>query len=135
MTDVFDKMKRSSVMRAVKSKGNTSTELRLVKYFKENGIKGWRRNYKLKGKPDFVFLKEKVAIFADGCFWHGHHCRNIRPENNKEYWIKKQLRNINRDIEVSQYLSNLNWTVIRLWECEIRDGTITEKLHSLAMKQ
>ena len=59
-------------MRKVKSKKNKSTELRLIDIFKQNGITGWKRNYPVKGHPDFVFLKEKVAVFVDGCFWHGH---------------------------------------------------------------
>ena len=63
-------------MRNVKSKRNQSTEMRLIAFFKANGIKGWRRNYPITGKPDFVFPKLKTAIFADGCFWHGHDCRN-----------------------------------------------------------
>ena len=62
-------------MRKVKSKKNKSTELRLIDIFKQNGITGWKRNYPVKGHPDFVFLKEKVAVFVDGCFWHGHDCQ------------------------------------------------------------
>ena len=76
MADIFDNEKRSEIMRKVKSKKNKSTELRLIEVFKKNGIIGWKRNYPVKGHPDFVFLKEKVAVFVDGCFWHGHDCRN-----------------------------------------------------------
>ena len=72
MNDTFTKKKRSQIMKAVKSKGNISTEIKLIKLFKEKKIKGWRRNYKLFGNPDFVFPKSKIALFADGCFWHGH---------------------------------------------------------------
>ncbi|NLO57939.1 MAG: hypothetical protein GX110_04270 [Synergistaceae bacterium] len=77
MSDIFGKDERSEIMRKVRSKGNRSTELRIMKLFKNNEIKGWRRNYDIVGHPDFVFLKKKVAIFVDGCFWHGHNCRNI----------------------------------------------------------
>ena len=55
-------------MRQVKSSRNKSTELKLIVFFKSQSIKGWRRNYKISGKPDFVFLKTKTAIFVDGCF-------------------------------------------------------------------
>ena len=72
MADVFDAEKRSDIMRQVKSKKNKSTELRLIEIFKQNGITGWRRNYPVKGHPDFVFPKKKIAVFVDGCFWHGH---------------------------------------------------------------
>lgn len=69
MADIFTAEKRSSIMSEVRSKGNKSTELKLIQYFKENDIHGWRRGYKVKGHPDFVFLDKKIAIFVDGCFW------------------------------------------------------------------
>ena len=72
MVDVFPKERRSYVMSRIRSHGNASTELRLIAVFKELGISGWRRNYPLFGKPDFVFQSEKVAVFVDGVFWHGH---------------------------------------------------------------
>ena len=72
MADVFDKDKRSTIMQKVRSKGNKSTELKLIEIFHEAGITGWKRNYPVKGHPDFVFLKKRVAVFVDGCFWHGH---------------------------------------------------------------
>ena len=62
MADIFDKEKRSAIMRQVKSKKNKSTELRLIKIFKENGVTGWKRNYPVKGHPDFVFLKQRIAV-------------------------------------------------------------------------
>jgi len=122
MTDVFNKKQRSDVMRSVKSKGNKSTELTLISFFKQNGIKGWRRNYELIGKPDFVFPKLRIAIFTDGCFWHGHDCRNTRPIQNSEYWGKKRERNIKRDLLINEKLGEKDWTVIRIWECEIKNG-------------
>lgn len=120
MSDVFDNKKRSEIMRKVRSKNNKSTELKLIKLFNEHGIKGWRRNYKVKGHPDFVFLKEKVAIFVDGCFWHGHDCRNTRPKDNAKYWQKKRERNIKHDKEVTQLFENRGWNVLRIWECELK---------------
>ena len=69
MADVFDKGQRSQIMQKVKSHGNKSTEMKLISVFSVNGICGWRRNYPVKGHPDFVFLKEKIAVFVDGCFW------------------------------------------------------------------
>ena len=68
MTDVYDAEKRSLVMQRIKSKRNKSTELRLIAIFKQNGITGWRRNYQVKGHPDFAFLDQRVAVFVDGCF-------------------------------------------------------------------
>lgn len=68
MADVFRKEKRSSIMSQVRSSGNKSTELKMIEYFSSNHITGWRRNYKAKGHPDFVFLDRKIAIFVDGVF-------------------------------------------------------------------
>jgi DNA mismatch endonuclease (patch repair protein) len=119
MTDVFSIEKRSQIMRKVKSTQNNSTELRLIQFFKDNGIKGWRRNYPLPGKPDFVFPKLRIVIFADGCFWHGHDCRNTKPKQNAEYWLNKIEKNKQRDKEIVQILAERKWVVIRIWECEI----------------
>ena len=120
MSDEFDNKKRSEIMQKVRSNNNKSTELKLIKLFNEHEITGWRRNYKVKGHPDFVFLKEKVAIFVDGCFWHGHDCRNTRPKDNAEYWQKKRERNIKHDKEVTQLFENRGWNVLRIWECELK---------------
>ncbi len=120
MADVFDKEKRSDIMRQVKSKKNKSTELRLIEIFKQNGITGGRRNYPVKGHPDFVFPKQKIAVFVDGCFWHGHDCRNTRPADHQEYWQKKRERNIKHDQEVTTMLEARSWKVLRIWECELK---------------
>ena len=120
MADIFEKEKRSKIMSAVHSKQNKSTEMKLIKIFKENGIVGWRRNYKVKGHPDFVFPDKKIAIFVDGCFWHGHDCRNTRPADNAEYWQKKRERNMRHDKEITALFEKRGWTVIRIWECELK---------------
>jgi len=120
MADTFTREERSEIMRKVKSNRNKSTELKLIKFFKEKKIKGWRRNYKLFGKPDFVFQKFKTAIFLDGCFWHGHDCRNTKPKDNQEYWVKKISRNKSRDATVTEELTIKNWIVIRIWECDLK---------------
>lgn len=120
MADVFDKSVRSEIMRKVHSNGNKSTEEKLIKLFKENGIKGWHRGYPVKGHPDFVFLRKKVAIFVDGCFWHGHDCRNTRPRDNAEYWEKKRARNIQHDKEITALFQRRGWIVLRIWECELK---------------
>ena len=112
MADVFDKDKRSSIMKNVRSKGNKSTELKLIEIFRANGITGWRRGYRVKGCPDFVFLKKRTAIFVDGCFWHGHDCRNTRPKDNEDYWAKKRERNMRRDKEITAAFENRKWAVI-----------------------
>ncbi len=126
MADTFSHEERSKIMLQVKSVGNKSTELKLISLFKAHKIIGWRRNYKIFGKPDFVFPQKKIAIFVDGCFWHGHNCRNTSPEDNKAYWVKKISKNISRDKEVSERLMSLGWTVSRIWECELKNPKILD---------
>lgn len=120
MADTFTKEERSQIMRKVKSSRNKSTELKLIQFFKNNSIKGWRRGYNLFGKPDFVFPLTKQAIFVDGCFWHGHNCRNTKPKDNKDYWQQKISRNKKRDRIVNKTLATNDWTVIRIWECQLK---------------
>ncbi len=121
MADVFTKEKRSEVMRAVRGSRNKSTELRLISFFKEQKIIGWRRNFKLLGKPDFVFAKQRIVVFVDGCFWHGHTCRNTTPKNNADFWFRKISRNKMRDKEVNHSLKGSGWRVIRVWECCLKN--------------
>lgn len=128
MSDVFDKETRSRVMRSVKSKNTKSTEQKLLAIFKQYHITGWRRTYPLIGHPDFVFPKKRLAIFVDGCFWHGHDCRNTRPKDNEEYWSKKRQRNVYHDKVVTETLLEKNWVVVRIWECEIKKDILPEKL-------
>ena len=120
MADVFDGKKRSEIMKKVRSRNNKSTELKLIQVFRENPIKGWLRGYPVKGHPDFVFLDKKIAVFVDGCFWHGHDCRNTRPADHAEYWAKKRERNIRHDKEVTAMFEQRGWRVIRIWECELK---------------
>ncbi len=97
MADTFSPEQRSQIMRSVKSSRNKSTEQKLISFFKENKIQGWRRSFKLFGKPDFVFPLKRIVIFTDGCFWHGHECRNTEPKANESYWKMKIDRNKTRD--------------------------------------
>lgn len=124
MADVFSKEQRSQIMRQVRRNFNKSTELRLIKFFKIHLISGWRRNYKIYGKPDFVFPKRRLAVFVDGCFWHGHNCRNTKPQDNKNYWENKIKKNIERDISVSNILESKGWKVLRIWECQLKDSDL-----------
>jgi len=122
MVDTLDKEARSLVMSRVRSTKNISTEIKLMGVFKELGVKGWRRGSKITGKPDFVFPKIKIAVFADGCFWHGHKCRDrIRiPKSNVDFWATKIARNKQRDREVSKDLRSKGWSVLRIRECELK---------------
>ncbi len=134
MADVFSTQERSQIMKKVRPSGDKTTELKLIEYFNAAHITGWRRNYKVKGHPDFVFLDKRIAIFVDGCFWHGHDCRNTRPAENADYWNKKRTKNIEHDLAVTELFEHRGWTVIRIWECELKKKNrhiLDEKLHEL----
>jgi DNA mismatch endonuclease (patch repair protein) len=137
MADVFSPTKRSEVMSRIRGKGNETTELELAAAFKRAGIKGWRRHVVIKvtlgprvarreGKarlvvrPDFVFRRERVAVFVDGCFWHRCPLHSKIPESNREFWEQKLSRNVERDRLVDRELRKAGWRVWRLWEHAIR---------------
>ncbi len=118
MVDIFTKEQRSYYMSRVRSK-NTKPELILRKFLFSKGIKGYRVNSILPGKPDITFTKYKLAIFIDGCFWHK--CPNCfsPPQTNKEFWLKKIDGNVERDKKINKVLSESGYIVIRFWEHEI----------------
>ncbi|HUW20950.1 MAG TPA: very short patch repair endonuclease [Sedimentisphaerales bacterium] len=126
--DSFTKEFRSEIMRAVKSKENRSTELRLIALFKQHGIKGWRRHAKIFGHPDFYFWKLKLVVFADGCFWHGCKCKKKQPKNNAAYWRSKVERNKRRDKLVTNELRRRGYKVVRIRECAIKKGRLPRNL-------
>lgn len=120
MPDVFSKEKRSEVMSKIRGRGNKDTELALIKLLKTAKISGWRRNLRIFGKPDFVFKKEKVAVFVDGCFWHACPKHSNIPVNNREKWRQKLSANKARDRLVNRKLKDLGWVVVRIWEHELK---------------
>jgi DNA mismatch endonuclease, patch repair protein len=120
MTDVFRKDKRSQIMAAVRSKGNKTTEMKLVEIFRKSEITGWRRNARLMGSPDFVFRSAKLAVFVDGCFWHGCEKHLRVPTDNQAYWVRKIARNQTRDRRTVKVLRDSGWRVLRIWEHDLR---------------
>ena len=124
MPDVFTVSKRSAVMSLIRGSGNRATELRLITLLREAQISGWRRNAKLFGKPDFVFSKQRVAVFVDGCFWHRHSgCKfSYTPKTRTEFWLPKFERNVARDRLVTRRLRQAGWRVVRIWECQLTTG-------------
>jgi len=121
MADVFTKQKRSEVMSKIRGKGNKDTELAMIRIFREYHISGWRRNQPIFGKPDFIFPKKKVAVFVDGCFWHGCPKHSTSPKNNREFWEKKLGANKDRDKLVNRELRKNGWVVVRIWEHELKE--------------
>ena len=113
MSDVFTKAKRSEVMSRIRSRGNKATELALIKLFRRHKITGWRRHQKVFGKPDFIFGQSRLAVFVDGCFWHGCPRHATKPKTNAAFWRRKFLRNQQRDVRVTLTLRCDGWRVIQ----------------------
>lgn len=117
------------IMSSIPSK-DTVPELLLGKSLWSLGLR-YRKHYKIIGKPDFVLVSSKIAIFCDGDFWHGNNWRLRKLKNRNEefskyseFWIRKITNNINRDKKVNRKLRVTGWTVIRFWESQIRKSSI-----------
>lgn len=171
MADVFTKHKRSEVMARIRSRGNRDTELALAKLLRRHGITGWRRQVVVQVpaakrrarraeaerrrrrrvrqsrptgiRPDFVFVKQRVAVFVDGCFWHGcpihspparwlqnsempvtaGSCKAAKPRRTgKQFWRAKLATNKQRDRYVTRYLRRHGWRVVRIWEHDLANA-------------
>lgn len=120
MADKISKEARSKIMSAIRSKG-TKLEDRVSKEL-------WRRGYRFRknvntlfGKPDIAIKKYKVVIFLDSCFWHGCDIHYRIPKSNYDYWFNKIERNRARDKVVNEYYEQKGWTLIRVWDHEVKE--------------
>lgn len=121
MVDIFTPEKRSKIMSSIKGK-DTKIELLLRKALWKEGIRGYRVNAKLPGRPDIVFTKYKVAIFCDGDFWHGKDF-DIWKERLTPYWFEKIQKNIARDRKNDLLLIEQGWLVLHFWESQINSDS------------
>ena len=119
---------RHKNMQAVKNK-NTKIEVLLRKELWSRGLRYQKNSKKVFGKPDIVFIGKKVAVFCDSEFFHGYDWKNKQKEikSNRDFWIPKIERNMQRDIEVTEKLTSDGWTVLRFWGNDIK-----KNLHSCA---
>ena len=117
--DVFGKSKRSQVMSRVRGHGNKATELALIKFFRRHRFTGWSRHRPIFGNPDFAFPKLRLAVFVDGCFWHGCPRHATQPATNRAFWQKKLARNRARDRVVNRTLRQRGWIILRIWQHEL----------------
>ena len=101
-------------------KGRKEAENALLALLRRNKIAGWRRHLALLGKPDFAFPKQKVAVFVDGCFWHGCPKCYTRPKTNRAFWDRKREENMARDKRVTRQLRSQGWRVIRIWQHSLK---------------
>ncbi len=120
--DVLTKEQRHRNMKNIKSK-STTPEVMLRKALWSKGIR-YRKNFAaLPGTPDIVLTRQKIAIFVDGDFWHARgHQENPGEQiaTNREFWKKKLTRNVERDKEVNDELTEAGWLVLRFWESDIK---------------
>ena len=129
-TDVYGPDKRSAVMRAVKGRG-TTPELAVRRLIWSLGGRYRLNRADLPGKPDIALPGRRLAVFVNGCFWHGHDCaRGARvPKANRDYWTGKIARNRARDIASRAALEAKGWRVETVWECELKDvGTLRDRV-------
>ena len=122
---------RSMNMSHIRSKNSKPEEL-VRKYLFSKGFR-YRKNVKmLPGCPDIVLPKYKTVIFVNGCFWHKHDCpRFVWPSSNEDYWRPKIMGNVERDKRNIAELQQLGWTVLTVWECELKKKVIDATLEQL----
>ncbi len=126
--DRVSKQVRSKMMSSVRSTGNRSTELALGRIMWAAGLRGYRKHWHVDGRPDFAWPSAKVAVFVDGCFWHG--CRRCKelPRSNAKFWGDKIEANRRRDRRVTRTLRRAGWAVVRVKECELRRHTTLQRI-------
>lgn len=126
--DPLSPAERSALMAKVKSTGNQSTEVKAAAGLVAAGIDGWERHPALPGKPDFFFPQHRLAVFIDGCFWHG--CpKHVRyPQAHADYWESKIDRNRKRDNRIRRRLRAEGVHVMRVWEHDLRDDAWIKRL-------
>ena len=109
-------------MSAIRGKNNRTTELILRMALVRAGIKGWETNVaELPGKPDFFFHKKNIAVFVDGCFWHGCPKCGHYPKTRGSFWKMKILRNKERDRTNRRKLHRMGIKVVSIWEHFLKD--------------
>lgn len=117
--DIVTSQQRSKIMSAIKSTG-TKPEIRIQKALWHLGYRYRKNNKTVFGRPDITFKTRKIAIFVDSEFFHGKDWETIKkPQTNAEFWQKKIVRNMERDLEVNKFLTENGWTVLRFWTNEI----------------
>ena len=109
---------------------NTKPEITVRRLIHAMGYRYRLHRKNLPGTPDLTFPARKKVIFVHGCFWHQHDCpRGSRPASNTQFWNKKLDGNVRRDRENLALLRQNGWSVLVLWECEMKEaGTLTDRI-------
>lgn len=135
MADNHSKEIRSFNMSRIQSR-NTKPEEIVRKYLFSKGLRYRKNDKRYPGHPDIVLPKYRTAIFINGCFWHMHDkCSDfVLPKSNIDYWLPKLMNNKKRDIQNIQLLESKGWTVIVVWECELKKTVREKKLYDLYLQ-
>jgi len=122
-SDVMENSVRKKIMSSIPSK-DTSIEIAVRRYLFAHGFRYRKNDKRYPGHPDIVLPKYKTVIFVNGCFWHGHGCKNDRKaKSNTDYWNNKINKNIERDLKNSNALIKMGFKVLVVWECELKEDT------------
>ena len=129
--DLF-KVNITSNMSRIRSK-DTKPEILVRSYLFSRGLRFRKNDKRYPGSPDIVLPKYKTMVFVHGCFWHLHEgCKYARiPKSNVQYWEKKLYRNRERDEHNQKELEEMGWTVIIVWECELKKDKREQTLDNL----
>jgi len=132
MADVHSKAVRSYNMSKIKGK-NTKPEVLVRKFLFSRGLRYKLHDKSLPGRPDIVMPKYKTVIFVNGCFWHGHNgCKYfVYPKTKAQWWSVKINGNIKRDSLAYASLKDQGWSVIVIWECELKSSKRDETLENV----
>lgn len=122
MVDVHTPEQRSYNMAKIRSR-DTKPELLLRKGLSARGYRYRLHLAKLPGAPDLVFPGRKKVVFVNGCFWHSHTCKygRVRPATRPEFWAEKRAATVARDARNTEELERSGWSVLTVWECELRN--------------
>ena len=121
MTDTRTPEQRRKIMQRVKSK-DTKPEMAVRRMLHAAGFRYRLHDKSLPGKPDIVFRSRGVVVFVHGCFWHGHGCKYGKlPKSKQDFWRPKIERNVARDEAAIAALEGLGWSVVVVWQCELKD--------------
>lgn len=135
MTDIMTPEQRRFCMSQIKGK-NTKPEIVVRKWLWRNGYRYRINDKRLPGKPDIVISRLKTVIFINGCFWHGHtSCDKFKlPKTNTQFWSTKITRNQERDAANHTQLKFMGWTVLIVWECQLKRQNLINTLQALTVR-
>jgi DNA mismatch endonuclease (patch repair protein) len=122
-------------MKSILGRGNESTELSFARVLRANKHSGWRRHLELPGRPDFSWPSLRLAVFIDGCFWHGCPRCYQAPKTNRSFWRDKVITNKARDRRVTAKLRRDGWVVVRIWECRVEADSSLRRLQKALVGQ